>query len=162
MEQAIAHYFEAVVASDANPKTAASWILGGLFTIMNASNVAREDIERTKISAPQFAELVKLVGDGTINKGTATTILSEMWETGADPAKIVKEKGLAQVSDTGLIGETIAKILAENDKMVQDYLDGKEKLFGALVGLCMKALKGQGNPQVVTEILKQQIAAKRG
>jgi aspartyl-tRNA(Asn)/glutamyl-tRNA(Gln) amidotransferase subunit B len=162
MEQAIAHYFEAVVAAGANPKAAASWILGGLFTIMNTNDVAREDIGHTKISAQQFAELVKLVSDGTINKGTATTILSEMWETGADPAKIVKEKGLAQVSDTGLIGETIAKILAENDKMVQDYLDGKEKLFGALVGLCMKALKGQGNPQVVTEILKQQIAAKRG
>jgi aspartyl-tRNA(Asn)/glutamyl-tRNA(Gln) amidotransferase subunit B len=161
MEQAIAHYYEAVVAGGANPKAAASWILGGLFTIMNTNNFAREDIEHTKISAEQFAELVKLVSDGTINKGTATTVLAEMWETGASPGTIVQEKGLAQVSDTGLIGETIARILAENDKMVQDYLGGKEKLFGALVGMCMKALKGQGNPQVVNEMLKQQIEAKR-
>lgn len=161
-EQAIAHYYESVVASGANAKAAASWILGGLFTIMNASNVAREDIEHTKISASQFAELVKLVSDGAINKGTATTVLSEMWETGTDPSRIVQEKGLAQVSDTSLIGETIARILGENDKMVQDYLGGKDKLFGALVGMCMKALRGQGNPQIVTEILKQQIDAKRG
>jgi aspartyl-tRNA(Asn)/glutamyl-tRNA(Gln) amidotransferase subunit B len=161
MEQAIAHYYEAVVAGGANPKAAASWILGGLFTIMNTNNFAREDIEHTKISAEQFAELVKLVSDGTINKGTATTVLAEMWETGASPGTIVQEKGLAQVSDTGLIGETIARILAENDKMVQDYLGGKEKMFGALVGMCMKALKGQGNPQVVNEMLKQQIEAKR-
>jgi len=162
MEQAIAHYFEAVVSSGAEAKSAASWILGGLFSTMNTNNVAREDIEHTKISAVQFAELVKLVSAGTINKGTATAVLAEMWETGADAAKIVQEKGLAQVSDTSLIGETIAKILAENDKIVQDYLGGKEKLFGALVGMCMKALKGQGNPQVINEILKQQIEAKRG
>jgi aspartyl-tRNA(Asn)/glutamyl-tRNA(Gln) amidotransferase subunit B len=160
-EQAIAHYYEATLTAGANPKSAANWILGSLFSIMNNNEVSREDIEHTKIPAVRFAELVKLVDSGTINKGTAATVLAEMWEIGGDPAKIVHEKGLAQVSDTSVINETIAKVLAENDKMVQEYLSGKDKLFGALMGMCMKALKGQGNPQVVTEILKQQIETKK-
>jgi aspartyl-tRNA(Asn)/glutamyl-tRNA(Gln) amidotransferase subunit B len=160
-EQAIAHYYEATLTAGTNPKSAANWILGSLFSIMNNNEVSREDIEHTQIPAARFAELVKLVDSGAINKGTAATVLTEMWETGSDPAKIVQDKGLAQVSDTSVISETIAKVLAENDKMVQEYLSGKDKLFGALMGMCMKALKGQGNPQVVTEILKQQIEGRK-
>lgn len=160
-DQAIAHYYEDVLAAGADPKSAANWILTSLFSLMNTHEVPREDIEHTKISARQFADLVKLVDGGTLNKGTATSVLAEMWEMGSDPAVIVEAKGLAQVSDTGLIGETIARVLADNDKMVQDYLAGKDKLFGALMGMAMKALGGKGDPKVVTEMLRQQLEAKK-
>lgn len=161
-DQAIAHYYEGVLAAGAEPKSAANWLVGGLFTIMNTHDFPREDIEHTKISAQHFAALVKLVDSGTLNKGTATTVLAEMWETGDDPVTIVEAKGLAQVSDTSLIGETIAKVLADNDKMVQDYLGGRDKVFGALMGMAMKALAGKGDPKVVTDLLKQQLEAKKG
>jgi aspartyl-tRNA(Asn)/glutamyl-tRNA(Gln) amidotransferase subunit B len=101
-----------------------------------------------------------LVEDGTLNKGTATSVLDDMWATGADPAAIVAEKGLAQVSDSGVIKTTIQEVLAQNDAMVQRYLGGEEKLFGALMGQAMKALKGQGNPQVVKEALQKVLAEK--
>jgi aspartyl-tRNA(Asn)/glutamyl-tRNA(Gln) amidotransferase subunit B len=80
-----------------------------------------------------------------------------MWSSGAGPAQIVEDKGLAQVSDSSLIDETVAQVLAANDAMVQRYLGGEEKVFGALMGQCMKALKGQGNPQIVREALQQRL-----
>lgn len=161
MDQAVAHYYEEALANGANPKSAANWMMGSLFSLMNANEVAREDIEQIKISAKQFAELVKLVDGGTLNRGTATTVLNEMWATGDDPAKIVEAQGLAQVSDTGAISAAVDKVLAENEKMVADYLGGKDKLLGALMGMCMKALGGKGDPKVVTEALKKALDARR-
>ena len=158
-DKSIAHYYESVLAHGADAKATANWILGGLFTIMNANNVSREEIEHTKISAAQFAELVKLVDDGTLNKGSATTVLEEMWDTGADPAAIVEAKGLAQVSDTGLIGEQVDQVLAANDNLVQSYLGGNEKVFGAMMGKTMGALKGKGDPQVVRQLLMEKLQA---
>ncbi len=156
-DRSIAHYYEAVLAEGADPKTTANWILGGLFTLMNANNLSREEIEQTKISAKQFAELVVLVDSGKLNKGSATTVLNAMWDSGASAAKIVEEQGLAQVSDSGVIGTTIAQVLADNASMVESYLGGNEKILGALMGKAMGALKGKGDPQVVRQLLQEQI-----
>jgi aspartyl-tRNA(Asn)/glutamyl-tRNA(Gln) amidotransferase subunit B len=158
-DRSIAHYYEAVLAHGADPKTTANWILGGLFTLMNTSNISREEIEHTKISAGQFAALVKLVESGQLNKGSATTVLGEMWETGADPAQIVAEKGLAQVSDTGVIGAMVEQVLAANADLVQSYLDGNDKVLGPLIGQVMGAMKGKGDPKVVRQVLQQRLTA---
>jgi aspartyl-tRNA(Asn)/glutamyl-tRNA(Gln) amidotransferase subunit B len=162
LDKSVADYYEAVLAGGANAKSAANWIITTLFGMMNKAGVEREDIGSIKIKPAQLAALLKLVDDGALNKGTATTVLGEMWETGADPAVIVAEKGLGQVSDTGAISTAVAKVLSENEKMVSDYLGGKDKLFGALMGMSMKELKGQGNPQLITDILKQELDKRRG
>lgn len=156
-EKSIADFYEGALAAGADPKATANWITGNLFAVMNASDISREDIDHIKITPAQFGELVKLVTDGTLNKGTAATVLDEMWSSGADPATIVEEKGLAQVSDSSLIDDTVAQVLARNEAMVQRYLNGEDKLFGALMGQCMAALKGQGNPQVVREALQRRL-----
>ncbi len=160
-EQAVAHYYEDVLAAGAEPKAAANWILGGLFTTMNASGVGREEIEHTRISAAQFAALVRLVEDGTLNKGTAADVLAEMWGSGADPQRIVAERGLAQVSDLGAIEAAVDAVLAANPDTVQGYLAGRDKLFGALMGQAMRALDGKGNPQAVTAALRRRLDALR-
>ncbi len=162
MDQAVAQFYEAAVAAGANPKSAANWLVGSLFSLMNREGVEREAIAAIRIQPAQFAALVKLVDGGTLNRGTAAVVLEEMWQTGADPAQIVAEKGLAQVSDADAVAAAVAGVLAANEAMVRDYLAGKEKLFGALMGQCMAALKGKGNPQVVSEVLRRQLEARRG
>ncbi len=154
-EKSIADFYEGALSAGADAKATANWITGSLFAVMNANEVSREDIDHIKITPAQFGALVKLVSDGTLNKGTATTVLEAMWASGDDPAQIVDEKGLAQVSDSSLIETTIQDVLARNEAMVQRYRGGEEKLFGALMGQSMKALKGQGNPQVVRETLQK-------
>ncbi len=160
-DKAIASYFEGVIGAGANPKSAANWIIGNLFSLSNRDGIEREAVGE-RVSAQNMAELVKMVGDGTLNKATGVEVLAEMWETGRDPVSIVEAKGLAQVSDTSAIEDAAAKIIAENDKMVQDYLGGKDKLFGPLMGKVMAELKGQGNPAVVKDVLTKMLEAKRG
>ncbi len=160
-ERAVADYYEAALAAGANPKSTANWMLGNLFSLLNSSGIDREAIDSIRIAPGAFAALVRLVDEGTINKATGVVVLAEMWETGGDPERIVSEKGLAQISDTSVVEAAIAQVLAENEGWVQEYLDGKEKLFGPLMGKVMTALKGQGNPAVVKDLLAKALEARR-
>ena len=160
-ERAVAQYYEAVIAGGANPKSAANWIIGSLFSLVNRDGVERENVAQ-KVTPEKMAMLVKLVDDGTINKATGVTVLTEMWETGGDPQQIVDAKGLAQISDTGAIDAAIAGVLSANDNLVQDYIGGKDKVFGPLMGKVMAELKGQGNPALVKQALAAALDARRG
>ncbi len=162
LDKAVADYYESVLAAGANPKTAANWLITSLFSLMNRDGVEREAIGTIKITPAQFAELTKLVDGGTINRGTASTVLGEMWESGAEAEKIVAEKGLAQISDTGALAGVVAKVLDDNAAMVTRYLGGEEKVFGALMGQAMKAMAGKGDPKVITGLMKTEIEKRRG
>jgi aspartyl-tRNA(Asn)/glutamyl-tRNA(Gln) amidotransferase subunit B len=150
-----------VLAAGANPKSAANWIIGNLFSLSNRDSVEREAVGE-RVSARNLAALVRLVDDGAINKATGVEVLTEMWDTGRDPASIVEAKGLSQISDTSAVEEAVARTLDANDRMVQEYLGGKDKLFGPLMGKAMAELKGKGNPAVVREILATLLEARRG
>jgi aspartyl-tRNA(Asn)/glutamyl-tRNA(Gln) amidotransferase subunit B len=102
-----------------------------------------------------------MIDDGTINKSTAATVLGEMWETGTDPAKIVESKGLAQVSDTSVIDQAIEQMMTEYVAWVNDYRDGKDKLFGPMIGKTMSLLGGKGDPKVVRERLQAALEEKK-
>jgi aspartyl-tRNA(Asn)/glutamyl-tRNA(Gln) amidotransferase subunit B len=160
-ERAVADFYEAVLSAGADAKPAANWILVSLFSLFNKDGVEREAIATTRVRPAQLADLVKMVSGSTLNKGSAEKVLALMWEKGDAPAVIVEREGLAQVSDSGAIGEAVAAVLAENADMVRDYLSGKDKLFGALMGQAMRRLGGKGNAQVVTDALKEQLEAMR-
>ena len=160
-EQQVAHYYEDAVATGANPKTTANLLLGNLFSLMNRDDIEREAIAETKVPAVNLGKLVQILEAGTINRATALTVLNEMWDSGQDGETIVREKGLAQISDTGAIEAAVAAALADNDAVVQRYIAGEEKVFGALMGSVMKALKGQGNPQLIRETMMKQLDARR-
>lgn len=161
-DRAIATYFEAVISAGAPAKQAANWMLGALFRQMNEAGVGYDELERIDITPVMLAELIGLVQKGAINNNTANTVLTHMWNTGKTASALVKELGLEQVSDTGAITEAIKAVLDRNAAMVSDYLGGKDKLFGALMGQCMAALKGKGNPATVTDLLKAELETRRG
>ncbi|MCK6580388.1 MAG: Asp-tRNA(Asn)/Glu-tRNA(Gln) amidotransferase subunit GatB [Anaerolineae bacterium] len=156
-ERAVADYFEAALVLVTNAKALANWIIGGLFTLVNRDGIEPEQVGE-RVAPGALAALVNLVEARTINKQTATEVLNEMWETGGDPAQIVAAKGLAQVSDGGIIEAAVAAVLAANAESVRDYLGGKEKVFGALMGQVMRELKGKGDPAAVRETLAAQMA----
>jgi aspartyl-tRNA(Asn)/glutamyl-tRNA(Gln) amidotransferase subunit B len=98
-------------------------------------------------------ELLKLIEGGTISGKIAKTVFDEMWRSGKEPAVIVEEQGLVQVSDSGAIEAIIDEILTREAGQVAEYRSGKDKLFGFFVGQVMKASKGKANPTVVNELL---------
>ena len=82
-------------------------------------------------------------------------MLEEIIWSDKTPDQVVKEKGLAQISDTSALETIVQGVLAANEKVVADYHGGKTNALGFLVGQCMRQSKGQGNPAVIRELLEK-------
>lgn len=146
----MADYFEATVAAGAKAKIAANWITGDLQALISDRNA---EIDSIKIEPKQLGEMIALIEDGTISGKIAKEIIVDMFETGKDPKALVEEKGLVQISDTGELESIIREVMDQNPGPVEDFRGGRKQAKGFLVGQCMKATKGQGNPKVVNELL---------
>lgn len=149
-----ADYFE-TVANDRDAKLAANWVINELLGILNKDG---KTIEESPITSENLGKLVGLIEDNTISGRIAKDVFAEMYESGADPEKIVEEKGLKQVTDTGAIEAIIDKVIADNQDKVEQYKSGKDKLFGFFVGQVMKESQGKANPQMVNELLKKKLS----
>lgn len=159
-EKEVADFYEkSVEASQAKEhaqaaKTIANWLMGEVFAALNRDG---KTIETMTLPAEHLAELVDLILDDTISGKIAKDVFSKMWETGKNPAALVDELGLRQISDTGAIETAIDELLARDAAKVEEYRGGKEQLFGYFVGQIMKAMQGKANPGVVNELLKKKL-----
>ncbi|AZT91009.1 Asp-tRNA(Asn)/Glu-tRNA(Gln) amidotransferase subunit GatB [Caldicellulosiruptor changbaiensis] len=153
----IANYFEECIKYTSNIKAASNWMMGEIMRILNDKGLEPEEIDNIKIKPNQLASLINLVDNKTISNTIAKQVFEEMFETGKDPEVIVKEKGLVQITDRNVILEAVKQAIANNPKSVEDYKNGKDKAFGFLVGQVMKITKGKANPQLVNEILKEEL-----
>ena len=133
-------------------KQAANWLTSELFGALNRLG---KTLDNSPVSPALAAELLALVGDGTISGSIAKQVFEKMLETGDGAGAIVEREGLKQTSDTGAIDAAVAKILADNAEKVAEYRGGKEALFGFFVGQTMKAMQGKGNPQLVNAAVKK-------
>ncbi len=150
----LAEYYEAVLAAGAPAKPAANWVMGEVSRGLNDAGIA---IDACPVAPALLAELLGLIDKGTISGKIAKTVFDEMWQSGKNPAAIVEEKGLVQVSDTGEIEKIIEGIIAANLGQVEEYRGGKEKVLGFFVGQVMKASRGKANPAVVNELLLKKL-----
>lgn len=148
-----ADYFEAV-AEGRDGKAAANWVTTNLF---GALNKLGKGITESPVSAAQLGQLIDLIADGTLSGRLAKEVFEIMIETGDDPAKIVDERGMKQVTDTGAIEAAVDEVIAANPDKVEQVKGGKEKLLGWFTGQVMKATQGKANPQAVNDILKAKI-----
>lgn len=156
--KAFADFFESGVAAGAPPKTAANWIMGDISKMLNDSRLAPEEIP---FSGQALCELIDLIDSGAVSGSIAKKVLRFMFEDGAkSPKEIVREKGLAQISDEGAIKDLVAGVLEANPKSVADYKSGKTAAMGFLVGQAMRASKGQGNPQIINRLLNDMLKQK--
>ena len=151
-DSVLARFFEDLVALGAPPKQGANWIMGEVLGALSTRAMEPKDM---KLTAPTLARLIALVGEGKLNRNTAVKVFEAIFDTDGDVDAYVKEHGLEQVNDDGLVREAAAKVLEANPQSVADYKGGKEKAFGFLVGQVMRELKGKANPQSVNSILKE-------
>jgi aspartyl-tRNA(Asn)/glutamyl-tRNA(Gln) amidotransferase subunit B len=150
-EKEASEYFERL-AKGRDGKQAANWVITNLFAVLNRQGRAITD---SPISADALGKLLDLIADGTISGRLAKEVFEIMAETGADPAAIVEERGLRQITDTGAIEAAIAAVIAANPKPVEQFRGGNEKVLGWLVGQVMKATHGKANPGQVNELLRR-------
>lgn len=149
----VAEFFEkAAVGHDG--KKVANWLMGDFFAMLNRKNLT---IENSPISAANLGKLVELIETNVISGKVAKDVFEIMSETGDDPEKIVEEKGLRQVTDTGAIEEIVDTVIANNPDNVAAYRNGKVNLRGWFVGQVLKESKGKANPQIVNELLNKKL-----
>jgi aspartyl-tRNA(Asn)/glutamyl-tRNA(Gln) amidotransferase subunit B len=151
-ERESADFFEAV-AKGRDGKTAANWVINELFGRLNKEGLAIED---SPVSAQQIGGIIDLIGSGAISGKIAKDLFEIVWSEGGDPANLVEQRGLRQVTDTGAIEKAADAIIAANpDKVAQ--VKAKPAALGWFVGQVMKATGGKANPQAVNEVLRKKL-----
>jgi aspartyl-tRNA(Asn)/glutamyl-tRNA(Gln) amidotransferase subunit B len=153
-ERETAEFYEAV-AKGRDAKQAANWVTGDLFGMLNRRGLAISD---SPVTAAALGKLLDLIADGTISGRIAKDLFVAMEETGKDPAVLVEERGLKQVTDTGAIEAAIKAVIDANPGQVAAY-KAKPTLFGWFVGQVMKSTGGKANPKVVNDLLKKALDA---
>ncbi len=154
-DRALADFFEAVAKRCGNGKLASNWVMAEVLALTAKTGV---ELAASALTANMLGDLLKLLDSKTINGPTAKALLPELFEKGGDPAAIVKERGLGQVSDAGAIEGFVDAVLAANPKVVEDFRAGKQAAIGFLVGQVMKQSKGKASPQMVQELLRKKLA----
>ena len=150
--RALADYFEAVVKTSAcEAKLCANWITGDLSAALNKADL---DISESPVKATQLADLLVRISDNTISGKIAKKVFDTLWQQPNSSADdIIDAEGLKQITDTGAIEAIIDKIIAANLGQVEQYLSGKDKVFGFFVGQVMKEMQGKANPAEVNKML---------
>ncbi len=163
--RATADYFEETVALSntkvsrpAAAKEIANWMLGDLSYLLNQDH---RDFAAASVTPGRLSELLGLIADGTLSTSLAKTVLEQMYATRAPAADIVREQGLAQISDTGAIEAAVAEAIAANPKAVADYLSGKETAARFLMGQVMRLTKGQAQPELALRLVQAGLEAQR-
>lgn len=154
-DRALADFFEATAKRCGNGKMASNWVMAEVLALTAKSGTALCD---SALTAEMLGDLLKLLESKTINGPTAKALLPELFEKGGDPAAIVKERGLGQVSDSGAIEAFVDAALEANPKVVADFKAGKQAALGFLVGQVMKQSKGKASPQMVQELLRAKLS----
>ncbi|TBR81373.1 Asp-tRNA(Asn)/Glu-tRNA(Gln) amidotransferase subunit GatB [Campylobacter novaezeelandiae] len=150
----LSRFFEELLSYKLNPKLCVTWLNTELMGLLRGDCT----IENSPVNAKKLGELIAKIEQGVISAKAAKEVLSFIFE---NPKMQIDESieklGLKQVSDDGVIEKVIDQILNANEDKVQEYKNGKDKLFGFFVGQVMKEGKGAFNPAKVNEILKSKL-----
>ena len=152
----VAAYFEAVIATGAQPKTAANWMMGEVAAAMRRDDLNIADIP---VSPAQIGRLLQRVADETISGKIAKSLFETLWTAPADQNEdvdaLIERQGLKQVTDHDAIATLVEEIVAAHPDQVTQYRAGKTKVLGFFVGQAMKATKGKANPRQLNELLRK-------
>ena len=154
----MAEFFDKAVAKCGNAKLVSNWIMSDLSRKLNETEM---EITEVKFTAENLGELIQLIDKGTISSAIAKKVFEFMYESGDSPAKIVEEKGLVQITDESAIKEMVISVINENEQSVQDFLNGKDKAVGFIVGQVMKASRGKANPGVVNKLIMEELNKRK-
>ena len=144
--------FERTVEICKNPKDAANWIMGELMKMLNDSGTEPETMN---FDADSLGKIINMLEKGKISRNTAKKVFEKVFTENVDPEKYVDDNKLGILTDTAAIRTVVEKVIAENEKSVNEYKSGKEKAIQYLIGQSMKALRGKAPASEVTKILKE-------
>lgn len=142
--------FEAAVLHGAPAKAAANWLNGDAARLLGER---KTELSQTKLTAEKLAEMICAIEDKTISNTAGKQVLEEIMFSDKTASEVIDEKGLRQISDTSELEGLVRAVLSANEKQVADYRGGKTNILGYLIGQCMRASKGKGNPELLRELI---------
>ena len=154
-ERLVADWFEkAVVTYGKEAKPVANWMLG---EVSRLQNDRQNIVVDSQLQPENLATLLSLLDQGKISATSAKQVLTELYDKGGNPEKIITQRGLEQVSGSQDLEPIAQKVIAENPDAVQKIKDGKSATIQFLVGQVMKETKGRANPAAVVELINKLI-----
>ena len=150
--------FEEVAKLCGSPKKAANWFMGEVLRLTKDKGM---DVEKVSFTPEHLADLIQMVEKKEVSAQNAKKVFEKVFEEDIDPVSYIEEHGLKIVEDTGLLNDTLQKILEENPGPLEELLGGKEKIFGFFVGKMMRELKGKASPDAVREALVKEVEKRK-
>ena len=151
----LADYFEKTSQQFPEPKKVSNWILTELLRERKKDEGEKEPY--IVVPPEHLAKMLSMIQEGVISGKIGKQVLEEMVQTGKDPQTVVKEKGLVQIQDSSELERIIEEVVENNPGEAQKFREGKEKVFGFLMGQVMKATRGKANPKLANEILRNRL-----
>lgn len=156
-EKVLADLFEQTVELGAEPKKTANYIMGETMRLLREKEMDACDI---RFSAENFAKLIGLDEKKVINSTVAKEVFERVFEDNINPEKYVEVKGLVQNNNEDELRRIIDEVIKNNPQSVEDYMSGKDRAIGYLVGQTMKASRGKANPEMVNRLLGEVLRRK--
>jgi aspartyl-tRNA(Asn)/glutamyl-tRNA(Gln) amidotransferase subunit B len=154
--RATADFFEQSVKLHPNPKEVCNWIQNELFRLQTAAGEL--DGESTGHMTPErLAAIIKMVDQKTISRAVGKQLFESVYREGGEPASLVNQLGLAQVTDDREVERLVAEVLAANPAAVADYQAGKASAVNFLAGQVMKVSRGRASPTLARELIERQL-----
>lgn len=153
----LADLYEACVKEYSKPKIVSNWLMGEFLRLLKEDELEVTDVD---FSPAALAELLRLVEEGKISGNVGKEVFEEMFRTGKSPAQIVKERGLEQISDADALAAIVDEVIAAHDDAAANVRAGEMKAIGFLVGQVMAKTRGQANPRLVNELLRERLVGK--
>jgi aspartyl-tRNA(Asn)/glutamyl-tRNA(Gln) amidotransferase subunit B len=152
--KAFAAYFESAAKSCGQAKLVANWLMGEIARRLKAQGLL---IEHCPVPPGRLAELMARIHDGTLSNHGAKQVFEMLWTEGGEPDVLIDKLGLRSMNDLSALEVIIDEVLIAQSQLVEEYRNGKEKAFNAIVGQAMKATQGKAKPAQVNEILKKKL-----
>lgn len=148
-------YFDKVVALTGDAKKSCAYITTVVLALMKDALI--DDITTIKITPEELSEVIKMVNADELSSTNAKIVVEELFTNGWSARNIAESKNLIQKNDLWALESIVDGVISSNPTQVTDYKNGNEKIFWFLVGQCMKASQGAGNPKIFNEILKKKL-----
>ena len=152
-EKDTADFFEKLIPNR-DIRLVISWVTGELFSYLKKKNITIRD---RSISVDKIGELIDLIQNGVLSNRLAKELFEEYLNGDKSAKDLVSEKGMTQISNENQINDMIQKVLQTNPKMLDEYKNGKDKLFGFFIGQVMKISNGKANPKILNTLLKKKL-----
>lgn len=152
-DKKVSDYFEETISLGVNPKSSSNWLTSIILGHLNKYEIKITDLFLTP---KMLCELIGMVDEGKISSKQSKQVFFKCIEENKEPKVVVKELGMTQITDDKTIRDIVVKVLDEHPDLIEDHRKGKNT-FDFFVGQVMKATRGQANPSITADIIRDEI-----